>query len=683
MAAASPLRPGPLTADVRRDNGYLVEIKVPYDLTPMGIAHTLVVGDLFNNPDFTNALFDNSITMVDTRACTFKAHFYLHPREGRKIKLLPNRGINPLNITPLNITIEGIPYTDGILVGSGAYGFVYSFKLNGSANRNICIKFQLLDDEHKKDSFVKEGIINHIIYESTKYNTHTDCQYTPEFRKMFKIELPLYGDTGYKIGNYYFGMYIVQLCNGDYNSLITDPGFSNSNAFMQLARKLDRLWELYNFNHGDFHAKNSLFIGSGANRQILLTDFGFSAITLKASNGRGTLDINTKGHRQRQERDLTHLVAYLRKWFNTFKSLDDLRAEAAAAAATPWHVRPRPQPPPQPWPGANYAVGTRILSDVMYNDFQAIANRIPIYQGVPHFVVYDWMDNLANNNPSGNSLTYVETYNTAVNPITDARAGGCIPAKIAWAGPAPGAGAVPPPGAGAGAVPPPGAGAGAGPPPGAGAGAVPPPGAGAVPQPAAGPAPAAALNAPARAVVVRLNTAAQTYTSDRTDVNATAWINAFRALCTYTKNNPNQNLYIEVYNSLQSIIQESERAGSPLNNSIGSTVAQIKADIQTKIADLGRVNPQRAQSERTAAATYKRSPTNSTKDEWIRKFVEVKQQLGQAGADARLAKAMLFATVSLNSTVSSNTTPICWRKSRNLSFRTSIPSRNTWPELVS
>lgn len=560
MAAPVPLTLGPYTPDVKRDNGNLVEIKLPYDLRPMGIPHILTQTNLLNNA-FTNRLY-KSITDIPDRDCTF---FAKQVHGGIRLN-------NNQNVFDTSITIDGVIYNGGEHVGSGVSGFVYKFKTGASARHTVCLKFQLLETDDSINTFIKEGIIHHILYESTKYNTHTDCQYVPEFKKISRIKMKLQDLYGYSSRTYNFGIYIVQLCEGDYDS-ISNKKKTNEYAIMQISRKLDRLWELYKFNHCDFHAKNSLYINdSVGNIGFLLNDFGYSAITLKEYGTAKKLSINTKSYIQRESRDLTHLIAYLRKFKDSFKSI-----------------------------GNSYDIGTRILSNKLYKDLETLANTTYQYRGVPHFVVYDWMDNLANDNPSGNPLTYVETYNTAVNPIIDS--GGCIPAKIAWVG------AVPPPAPGAPPVPP----------------------------------PAVALNAPARAVVAILNAAAATYTRDRTDANASAWINAFRALCTYTKNNPNQTLYIEVYNSLQTIISESERAGSPLNNSIGRTVAQIKAGIQTKLADLGRVNPQRAQFERTAAATYKGSPTNPNKSEWIQKFVEVKQQLGQRGADERLAKAVLFA----------------------------------------
>jgi hypothetical protein len=313
-------------------------------------------------------------------------------------------------------------------IGSGAYGAVY--RITGvTTGQTFCCKVQTYGRGAAGYKILKEAIIQHIIYETTKNNNHYDCIYTP---KVYKVCI----DTTTK------KIIIIQellqnartLDDIVRNNLARGLGI-NDPYFIRIARKLQNLWRLYDFNHGDFHAGNILI----ANGNPKLIDFGRSSVTI---NGR-TLYVepladigNTLSV---QGRDMTHLFSYLKGRYH--------RNDSAILTSS-----------------FSRAVETA-LSNMRLGQLW--------YACSPYF-------NGGNDNRAAWPATILDNFNTR-NPIGDDQAfcGARVAPGAAAPGPAAGFGA-----AGAAAPPPPAPGFGAAPPPpaaaapGAGFGAAPAPGAG-------------------------------------------------------------------------------------------------------------------------------------------------------------------------------------------------------------
>jgi hypothetical protein len=154
---------------------------------------------------------------------------------------------------------------------------------------------------------IKEVFIQMVVYDSTKWNNHYDCSYTPFVRYIMKL----------RIGDRTYFAYIQDLIKGTtLKSLLLRRIASThyNNYVIQIARKLQKLSYFYKFNHCDFHADNIMLTENPdlANpndiKSICLIDFGHSRMDI------GPLQIYsgvTDATSSKEGRDLTHLFAFL------------------------------------------------------------------------------------------------------------------------------------------------------------------------------------------------------------------------------------------------------------------------------------------------------------------------------------------------------------------------------------
>ena len=369
---------GPDTTESYRDRGNLKKITLPYTLPtaffPGGA--TLTVGqdfdDLFRrltvvNSSHAPAFGQNTHTMQVTpppiTLTTAQGHF------GRQLN------------------VNGSVYTIGASFGSqSAFGAL--FHCTAPAGR--CLKIQLLDTDIRRRDFLKEGIINHIISASTNIDIHEDCQYAPTIHEMFLLR---YGHNTY-------GCYIVDEYTKSINTItITKP------AIIQISRKLDRLWELYQFNHGDSHSGNFLFYNAGpGSYSYVLTDFGFSELTLRDSLDH-ELIIKTETpapYIRKEGRDLSLLCLFLKFQTNTGVTLTNGNPLIDASGL---------------------ALINAIVTTAFYNNVRSYQGGFNFPQSIRSYMnTYD--------NPSAHPRTVLHAYNNPPAPGQPIRDTACISPRV-------------------------------------------------------------------------------------------------------------------------------------------------------------------------------------------------------------------------------------------------------------
>jgi hypothetical protein len=213
--------------------------------------------------------------------------------------------INPL--LPTTITVNGQTYNIEARIGNpSAYGIVHRIRQGGTT---YCIKFQRvapadIDPDRRVTNYIKEASLQHILYEKTKYNNHYDCPYVPRVIRVFYFQDTVGGENNYWIG------YIQELYGNvrTLSDLITDNvNYNGTRELILVARKLQNLWIMNQFNHGDLHGGNILCIRNGGGYSVRLIDFGKSITNL--------FTVGTHVTRSAQGRDLTTLFAYIRGCF--------------------------------------------------------------------------------------------------------------------------------------------------------------------------------------------------------------------------------------------------------------------------------------------------------------------------------------------------------------------------------
>lgn len=204
-----------------------------------------------------------------------------------------------------NIKME---YNDkgSIIGGDGTFGFMNKiWKLDGrigeasvagvlfkikSGSEELIVKlqksFKQLTDKttgvpYTRDNtleIVKETVIQHIIYETTKHRNHNDCPYTAEIHGIFKINLDAVDYIGIMMEKLDFTLRWLDT----ESKLSTEPDTWNVGLFVQIMRKLYNLQRMFNFKHCDLHPGNIMlkyYPEKGHIFAVFIIDFGRAEFT--------------------------------------------------------------------------------------------------------------------------------------------------------------------------------------------------------------------------------------------------------------------------------------------------------------------------------------------------------------------------------------------------------------------
>jgi serine/threonine protein kinase len=282
--AAGPDNPPPIPLEIF-DTQTIPGVTFPIDLNPININYTL------NN---------------------FQDIYNINIGHLKKAHIQYNRFIKPFQITS---AVDGsVLYKINVCLGHGAYGKVYTITDTTTGNE-VCCKIQDPVGNNPINKIIKESVVQYILYQTTKNNDHYDCVYTPEIYKFF------YDDMNAQV------IIIQELIKGGvtFANLISDNLAQNASfhtpVLIRIARKLQNLWRLYEFNHGDFHSANILII----NGNPRLIDFGRSAMRIPLGGGETEVSVEIPGPYEvttrAESRDFTHLFADIERFYGNAISI--------------------------------------------------------------------------------------------------------------------------------------------------------------------------------------------------------------------------------------------------------------------------------------------------------------------------------------------------------------------------
>ena len=194
-----------------------------------------------------------------------------------------------------------------------AIGDVSTFGMLASITGGKCIKLQKIGGHGQSlQDYLREIIIQFIFYESTKYNNHYDCPYVPKVYGVYRFNRPASWPApaetwiAYVQEYYEHGRTINNRIDNARNT------FDGTTELILTARKLQNLWSMYQFNHGDFHPGNIMCINPpGGGTSIRIIDFGKSIININGSTLHGNPADPYTALRSSQGRDLTALFSYI------------------------------------------------------------------------------------------------------------------------------------------------------------------------------------------------------------------------------------------------------------------------------------------------------------------------------------------------------------------------------------
>ncbi len=198
-------------------------------------------------------------------------------RSGRVIFFQNNSARTPSHFTA-KVPTDNVEFTIINKIGDpSAYGQLYHIQgVFEGALRDFALKVTILNTEEKQEIFVKECIMQDIIFKTTANDNHYDCQYTP---RVF-----WFGKTTYQEAS--LGLCIMEKASGSFKSWLTANITTNKQdmhiGLIRISRKLKNLWDLYQFTHHDFHDGNQVYFGNFENLQII--DFGMSKMKFGGVN---------------------------------------------------------------------------------------------------------------------------------------------------------------------------------------------------------------------------------------------------------------------------------------------------------------------------------------------------------------------------------------------------------------
>ncbi len=171
---------------------------------------------------------------------------------------------------------------------TSAYGRMFIVQ-NINNNKNYILKVCRIGGETTKESVVSEMLIQHIIYESTKYQNHSDCIYAMKIHEIIRLKFKDNFDNP-KNTTWEHCMGIIMELADPWTSVQTSlkgpTPYDPQRALIKICRMLQNLQTMYGFVHGDLHAGNAYYNkdSQGASA-IKLIDFGRSRLTIKDNNG--------------------------------------------------------------------------------------------------------------------------------------------------------------------------------------------------------------------------------------------------------------------------------------------------------------------------------------------------------------------------------------------------------------
>lgn len=183
-----------------------------------------------------------------------------------------------------NFFLDGAEYNITQRFGSGAYGKV--FRVSAPAARPagmpavIAMKVIAESPDGGLRDALAEGIIQHIIFESTKGTNHIDRPYTFEVYRIFRMRIM--AGAGVPTP----GIAIFMKFAPDGSVVLEDKiralkGLADNNGqtalIVKISRILQNLQRMYNYIHGDLHGRN---INVAADGTVKIIDFGRSKIEI-------------------------------------------------------------------------------------------------------------------------------------------------------------------------------------------------------------------------------------------------------------------------------------------------------------------------------------------------------------------------------------------------------------------
>jgi hypothetical protein len=285
-------------------------------------------------------------------------------------------------------TFERNTYTIVDRIGDpSVYGTLFKIK---KGNQEYVLKLQPdIPGAQSKEKNVIEGLIQHIVYESTKERNHFDCAYAPKMYGIFIMDI----QSGNLNGVY--TAYIQEKLTNTVKFFVQGKALSEPEItveFVKLARKLQNLWAMYEFNHCDFHGGNAMYIEEGTTKSWRIIDFGKSLMKFNGNPlGVSTIDQTEYANESNEGRDLTHLMGYFKN-----NNLLDYR-----------HEIPR------------YVLGIDDQTDMSFlEDTLAFERPIVTVPGVnAYWGAFTWFN--TNNRPEGNAMNVLTTFNNVPPFITD------------------------------------------------------------------------------------------------------------------------------------------------------------------------------------------------------------------------------------------------------------------------
>ena len=221
-----------------------------------------------------------------------------------------------------HIMIGGEDYRVIAHAGNGTYGAtcIVARDIGGGREKRFVLKEQ--NSEPSTDiAFVKEAIINHVIYQATSPPIGAaPADYKPFAGQVHKV----FRSTRDGFARIYCLIDLLAIDAKKYldGSVIDDNDiFSRSaaiyNIFNQYIYRLRQLYETYQYSHGDFKPDNVMFDHAD---NLRLIDFGFSKITLKdTADPPVTITIITNpefNNLDNTSQDNTNMAAFIRMTHN-------------------------------------------------------------------------------------------------------------------------------------------------------------------------------------------------------------------------------------------------------------------------------------------------------------------------------------------------------------------------------
>jgi hypothetical protein len=190
-------------------------------------------------------------------------------------------------------------------LGSGTYGIAAEVE-EEATGRRYCLKRQ--DTEDDILPAIKEAIVHYTLYSKTIDPATGESPYVPGFYKM-----GIHGNIVY----YLVEMMVDNLKNAiDSSPNLSEQGQRILYFYNQIVPKLSNLFDMCQYNHGDFKTDNVMYTEAGIYKLI---DFGFSRLRI-AGRVLETSGFNTFSQESRDLTQMTYcIVKFSTDMANTYR----------------------------------------------------------------------------------------------------------------------------------------------------------------------------------------------------------------------------------------------------------------------------------------------------------------------------------------------------------------------------